>query len=227
MVKEIGLSNSDKKVQVDENDFAELSQYKWYLTAQGYARRTLYIPETKGAEYLTMHRQIMNAEKGQQVDHIDGNKLNNRRANLRFCSFSTNLYNSQKRKGQAASKYKGVCFDKRRNRWRAGIQVENRRINLGSFENEVTAARVRDGAALYYHKEFARLNFSEEEAISYKPKAISMKPKTSKYIGVSRLNKKWVANITVKNKHHYLGIFNTEEEALNARFAAEKRLTLA
>lgn len=222
MSKEIPLTNSDAIVLVDEDIYERFSKFKWHLSAQGYANRSVYISETKKTVQSAMHREITAARSGEQIDHADGNKLNNTRQNLRFCDNSKNLCNSRKRQN-CISRYKGVSFDKRRNHWKAEIQYQNKRYNVGIFDDEVIAARARDGAAIYYHKEFASLNFSPELAISYQPSP--PKSKYSKYKGVSYAIRagRWQAKIQINNVQHYLGLFDTEEEAHQARLVAEDR----
>ena len=105
-----------------------------------------------------MHRIVLNVlDVRCVVDHIDHNGLNNQKANLRICTHKENIIHSKKRLG-TSSKYKGVCFDKSRNRWKAEIKVQNKRIQLGRFLLETDAAIKYNEYALKYHGEFANLN---------------------------------------------------------------------
>jgi hypothetical protein len=105
-----------------------------------------------------MHRLILGiADPKLDVDHRDGDGLNNCRSNLRVATRQQNGSNQRKRAN--SNTYKGVCFDKSRNRWLAGIKVNYKRINLGRFESEIEAAQMYDVAAKELHGEFARLNF--------------------------------------------------------------------
>lgn len=129
--------------------------------------------DTKLARMRTvlLHRLIMNAPPGLQVDHINGNQLDNRRCNLRLCTNLQNSYNFQKykTKQKPTSVYKGVSFDLLSEKWRARINVGGKTIYLGRFTTETEAARVRDLAAIEYHGMFANLNFpqvSKESQIS-------------------------------------------------------------
>lgn len=223
MVKEIALTNSDKKVSVDADNFERLSKYKWHLCANGYPCRSIYESSTQKTKHSTMHREIMAAQKGEQVDHIDRNRLNNTRGNLRICNSSENGCNTGKRR-EGDSEYKGIHLDKRRKKWRAEIQFENNVYNIGSYADEAEAARARDGAALYFHKEFAVLNFPAEKAIPYTPRVKSVK--TSKYKGVcfSKRHNLWLAQIQINNEHIYLGWYKTEDEAYQARLKGEREL---
>lgn len=154
-----------KYALVDEEDFARVSQYAWYT--QGIAGRQYAacdLGSTANRTRLYMHRVISNAPKGVQIDHVNGNSLDNRKANLRYASKATNMRNRGKlnRKGGSSSQYKGVYHDRRyANSWNAYITVDGKRINLGTFSTEDQAARVYDEAAKKYHGEFAFLNFGK------------------------------------------------------------------
>ncbi len=91
------------------------------------------------------------------VDHINGNKLDNRRENLRLCSNAENLRNSKPRGG--SSKYKGVCFHNQNKNWISNITIDGKTIHIGSFDDEVSAALAYDEAAKRLHGEYARINF--------------------------------------------------------------------
>jgi hypothetical protein len=91
------------------------------------------------------------------VDHINGNKLDNRACNLRPCSNAENLRNSAPRRG--SSTFKGVCFHKQNKNWVASITLDGQTRHLGSFSSEIDAAKAYDAAATQLHGEYARLNF--------------------------------------------------------------------
>lgn len=139
---------------VDREDFEFLNSWKWTYTL-GYAKRVSYVPKYKYTT-ISMHRQILNAPKGAEVDHINGNKLDNRRSNLRICTHSENQRNKIKRK-DSLSKYKGVTFIPKRDKWQATIYA-GRHIWLGYYNTEKEAAKVHDQAAVKYHKNFAKIN---------------------------------------------------------------------
>jgi hypothetical protein len=104
---------------------------------------------------------LLRAPADAQIDHIDGNKLNNQRVNLRFCTRTQNACNGKSRKN-SSSKYKGVNFDKQTGRWLARIQMNKKQKNLGRFDNEVDAAIAYNKMATELHGVFARLNIIKE-----------------------------------------------------------------
>jgi hypothetical protein len=105
---------------------------------------------------LSVHSLLLPDAK--EVDHEDHNGLNNRRLNLRPASHAQNVVNTKKGTG-FASQYKGVCWDKRWAKWYARVQSNGRKVWLGRFSSEVSAARAYDVAALELHGPFALLNF--------------------------------------------------------------------
>lgn len=133
---------------VDEAGIAFLTAYRWrsrvdpkngvvYVSAsirygQGRRRR------------VHLHRLVAGAREGEVTDHIDGDGLNNRRANLRRCQSAQNGRNRRKNLNSSAP-YKGVCQIKATGRWRAGIKVNYKRIHLGCYataEEEIGRAHV-------------------------------------------------------------------------------------
>jgi hypothetical protein len=139
---------------VDAADYEWLSQWTWHMLG-GYATRW-----EKGRA-IFMHREILKPPKGKMVDHVNGNKLDNTRANLRTCSRPENSRNKSKPHG-TSSRFRGVSYRKDCGRWYARIRFEGRLIHLGSFTDEVEAARAYDRKAVELFGEFARLNFPEE-----------------------------------------------------------------
>jgi hypothetical protein len=139
---------------VDAADYERLSRWTWY-TVNGYAART----EKK--KLLYMHREIMQAPPGMIVDHINHNKLDNTRPNLRPCTGAENQRNQRKKRG-SFSRYKGVGFSKDRGKWYGQIKMLGTDIWLGYFSSEIEAARAYDRKAVELFGEFANLNFPEE-----------------------------------------------------------------
>lgn len=141
---------------VDDEDFEYLNQWKWRQDADGYAIRLSYEKKEK-RKSIRMHRLIMKPSIELQVDHINHNKLDNRKCNLRICS---NFENSQNRKLQKNNKtgYKGVRWIIKDQKWRAEIVVNKKMLSLGYYINKNDAARAYNQAALKYRGEFANLN---------------------------------------------------------------------
>lgn len=148
-------------VLVDDEDVHLFSRYSYHLSKSrgtaGYVRRL-------GGR---LHRDILQAKSGQIVDHINGNTLDNRRANLRFVDPTGSAQNMGKKRVNSngnppASPFKGVSpeFRSRKNPWRAMIRTpDGRRLRIGGFKTDVEAAIAYDAAALHYHGDMARLNF--------------------------------------------------------------------
>ncbi len=145
---------------VDDEDFPVISAKAWHMSG-GYAHHTA--PRSSGNRNVFMHRLIAQPLSEQEVDHINGDKLDNRKANLRVCNHHNNNRNVGKRLN-TSSQYKGVHLSKDRKHkpWRAYIGVNRKTIHLGRYPTEHEAALAYDRAARKYHGEFARLNFPEE-----------------------------------------------------------------
>lgn len=158
MVKYIELSQG-KKAVVDDEDYDELNKHKWYCS-RGYAVRNVRIDENT-RKTIRMHRIIADTPEDKFTDHINGDKLDNRKSNLRNVTNAQNTKNAEK-KSKAKSKYKGVAYFKRKKdiygKWVAKIQNDGKTIRLGYFDSEISAAIAYNNAAIKYHKEYARLN---------------------------------------------------------------------
>jgi hypothetical protein len=152
---------------VDPQDYYHFGRFKWYL--DGHDGKFYAVMATRVGLYdikrVRLHREIMSAPAGLLVDHRNGDSLDNRRDNLRLATHSQNSCNKRKRKN-ALSRFIGVSFIKRENKWASQIRHEGKKMWLGCFDNEIDAAKAHDAAAIKYHGEFARLNFPEEAAES-------------------------------------------------------------
>lgn len=147
---------------VDDADFAWLSQWKWCASKSDVGFYAMRAEKTNGrARYLYMHRVLADARPGDVVDHIDGDRLNNRRSNLRLATARQNAMNTRAHY-DGSSRFKGVWRNAKKGRpWCAGICVRGVRMHLGVFQTEEAAARAYDAAALLAHGDFAKLNFGE------------------------------------------------------------------
>lgn len=146
----------NKSAIVDDADFERLSEYKWQYSSQGYAVHSTSRKLGKQTK-LRMHRLVMNARKGDFIDHKNRDRLDNRKENLRIATISQNISNS-KLHSSNKSGYKGVCWHSRDKTWVAYICKNGKRFHLGNFSDPHTASKVRDKAAKKYHGEFAALN---------------------------------------------------------------------
>ena len=135
--------------------------HRWYLDDNGYMTRNTPKSGKRRRGKMTMHRQILDAPFGMLVDHINGNRLDNRRENLRLCNITESAWNCSGN-AKSTSRYKGVCWNKHSGKWQAAIRVKPRLIYLGLFESEKEAAHIYDNAARKHHRKFARLNFPQE-----------------------------------------------------------------
>lgn len=144
-VKKIYLTTGET-VLVDDFLFPELNRYSW-TNVNGYAARK------EGRSTIYMHRQIMNSQPGIQVDHKNGNRLDNQRKNLRHATAAQNMAN---RRGWGASLYKGVY--RQGSKWRALIMHEGKLKSLGSYATDREAAIAWNAAARIIQGEFALLN---------------------------------------------------------------------
>lgn len=160
-MKKIKLTQGQFAI-VDDADYDWLNQWKWHAKKKEnetifYARRNLW--SGKDCLCFLMHRVIMGLsfKDGKQIDHINGNGLDNRRSNLRFCTNQQNQFNQKSRKNKT-SKFKGVSSVNQK--WMARITHNKKLRYLGIFDSEVGAAKTYDRAAIKYFGEFARLNFN-------------------------------------------------------------------
>ncbi len=142
---------------VDAADYERVRQYTWCASCSG---NRVYAYRKDRGKTVRMHQFIMNPPKGMVVDHIDGNGLNNRESNLRVCTQHQNLFNS--RPIVKSSRFKGVHLYKRTGKWRAGIRHCGRDIHIGTFDDEIEAAKAYDRKARELFGEYAYLNFPEE-----------------------------------------------------------------
>jgi hypothetical protein len=164
--------------KVDPEDYPRLARYKWYATSSKnnkiYAERTVWCRGRKKRNIL-MHREVLfgtnpkseflkpkqtqnSNDKNSKllVDHINGDGLDNRKANLRTATPRQNAWNSR---AYGKSRYKGIWQVKETGKWCARIKVNGKVRNLGRFSDEVEAAKAYDRAARKMCGEFARFNF--------------------------------------------------------------------
>lgn len=147
--------------RVSPNDVALVSKYNWIAarTKGGLIYAQTTIPAAAGHRtILKMHRLILGAPPGSEVDHENGDGLDNRRENIRLASRGQNCQNRRPR--ACLSSFKGVWAAGRR--WRAEIKAGENRRYLGVYATAEEAARVYDRAARALFGDFAHTNFPEE-----------------------------------------------------------------
>lgn len=221
------LLTKGKTSIVDERDYEWLSQVRWYFAETvhkgvGYAAR---IDLSTGKRVRkTIHREVFLKHSGMNreaiasfdIDHRNGDRLDNRFENLRLASRTQNSGNRTGSKNNTTG-YKGVKADKnRQNVWIAQISDNGKRFCLGYFNSPEEAALAYNEAALRVFGEFAYLN--EVQGVETFTKRVYKTSKEFKSKGVSfhKRSKKWQAYAKVNGKRKYLGYFPTEQEAVAA-----------
>jgi hypothetical protein len=150
------ILRSGVSVIVDDDVFEEISTYTWRLDGAGYPYRSWL----KKGEYgcISLHRQLMGLARGdkREVDHINGNKLDNRIENLRICTRAENQRNVRMIRSNKSG-FKGVAKHQKSERWRAQIQVNKKQIFLGIFDTPEEASAAYVEAAMKYFGQFANI----------------------------------------------------------------------
>ena len=136
------LLTKGKYALVDNEDFDWLNQWKWSFDGR-------YVQRVSKGKHIRMHRLIMNFPI-EDIDHINRNKLDNRRKNLRTVTRTLNLFNKPKQSNNTSG-FKGVSWYKRDKRWVAFISKDYKRINLGYFTDAFKASLARKEAEKIYY----------------------------------------------------------------------------
>ncbi len=157
-MKEISLTK-EQNALVDDEYYEILSKHKWHFGARGYAMRTVSKGYTKDGKRIQnkvwMHREIMKTPKDLFTDHINGNRLDNRKENLRVVTQQENAWNMNI-PSHNTSGYKGVS--KRGNRYEASIHLNNKKKHIGYFSTSNEAAKAYNQEAVNIFREYAKLN---------------------------------------------------------------------
>lgn len=210
------------KVAIIDNEDAKLiSKHKWHCTTKGYAARRRRKNEGDGAYLIPMHRFILESHNvdldGLVTDHINGNKLDNRKCNLRAVDNAANVQASKQYRNNSTG-YRGVSYNKEKSLYEANIKTGKNRIKIGYYRDIKLAARAYD---YYARKEFgnhATLNFPNEVVSELPTENRLLVHNTSGYRGISYRRKKgnWLAEIQVNKRKIRIGLFDTAIEAAKA-----------
>ena len=161
VMKKIQLGNNRGVALIDDEDFALVSQHKWYLLDQGNRRYAIaHTKKVGNCSTIRMHRLIMGFPENVCVDHANHDTLDNRKQNLRVCTHAQNMRNRKMGKNNTSG-YKGVSRHTPARKWMAHIRMNRKLIHLGLFKSEKDAARAYDKKAKELHGKFAYLNFPE------------------------------------------------------------------
>lgn len=204
-------TSTGQLVMVDDDDYEYLSKDKWYLS-NGYAI---------SANRTKMHRLVIQAKDGEIVDHIDRDKLNNTKENLRIVDFKSNVHNQSKRKN-TSNKYKGTNYIKDKNVYQSRRRMNGSDYFLGYYISEIAAAYAYNKKAKEL-SQYILLNEFDLPIEILEEKLISdltfIKPaeKQSKEPGVywHSVKKKWEVSFRVNGKRKYFGSFLYETDAIN------------
>lgn len=140
-------TNTNKEFKIDKEDFDRIKDRAWRESPYG------YIISSNKSDNIYLHRVIMDCPENLEVDHINHDKTDNRKNNLRTCSHQQNNYNKLMSKFNTSG-HTGVQWDKRNNRWRSRISVNGKDIHLGLFKEYEDAVKAREEAEDKYYKEF-------------------------------------------------------------------------
>lgn len=147
----IYFANNQGFTKVDTADYEDLAKYRWVRQPRGYAEATV------NGKRTLLHRYLMKPDGKNEVDHINNDRLDNRRGNLRIATRAENARNVSRGKSNTSG-CKGVHHIKGLKSYRAVIWVDNKRIHLGYFKNIEDAAEAYNKAAEEYHGEYAKPN---------------------------------------------------------------------
>lgn len=187
-MKEISPTNSDLKILVDDEDYPLLSRFKWYVSDAGYAMTQL-----RGMKHIKMHHLVWGTINQPKlvIDHLNNNRLDNRKSNLRLCSQKDNANNKA---------LKGYCWDKSKGKY----IVRYKRKFYGRYITEEEAETAFKKAC---------------SGIEYKPQARRryMLPKGVLYMkSMSKSGRPFYCRPQINNKKYFLGYFAKPEQALDA-----------
>jgi hypothetical protein len=203
--------------EIDDED-GDLADIKWYasMDTMTQARNKIYATVCRCNKTTRLHRVILermlgrSLENKEECDHIDGDTLNNKRANLRLATHKQNLRNRIKQSKE--NKFKGVYFERFTGKWKAQIMLDGKNYNLGRYSSEIDAAKVYDLAAITYFGDFALTNGLDADGVIL-PKLKRPKKSKSGFKGVYKHGNRWQASIRRNGKIINIGSYLDPEEA--------------
>ena len=152
----IGLFKDGSQFLIDREDYSLVSRHTWYKGKRGYPAASIK------RKPRVLHRLLLKPPPGYDVDHISGDRMDNRRANLRICTHQQNMCN-QKMRNTNSSGYMGVSYLKCARAFEAYVHCRGKKHHLGLHKNPEEAAHARDRGAKRLFGEYARLNFPAQE----------------------------------------------------------------
>lgn len=168
----IGYTKNGTEFYFDKEDYEKIKPYKWNVTSKGYI--ATHIGYAKNTHLLFLHRLIMGAEEGVQVDHIGGRdtKRDNRKCNLRLATHAQNRMNTPLQKNNSSG-HVGVYWIQHIQKWQALIGFDKKHVNLGYYEKYEDAVKAREEAEKKYQGEYSYKRSQVDKAIeiinAYKP----------------------------------------------------------
>jgi len=208
---------------VDDEDYERVSAHSWHAER---ATATVYARADIAGKRVRMHRFLTGAPEGLQVDHIDGNGLNNQRENLRPATRAENAHNARRSRANTSG-VKGVSWAKHAGKWDARVKLHKKQHYLGLFTSIADAEAACRAFREQLHGDF--VNHGEDAAAlpqaTEAPRAYAAN--TSGFRGVSRHKNtgKWQARVGLPGKKHWLGLHDTPEAAHAACEAFRARIT--
>lgn len=197
---------------VDDEDAVRLSAHRWVGTKR---LHTAYAKTAIEGRTVYMHRLVLEAPKGTQVDHINHDGLDNRKGNLRLCGYVENQRNRRPRRDG----HTGVhCLAS--GKWRAHIGVAGKTKSLGHFDTESEAVEARKAGEEFYWVMGGVISPTPRVQIN-KNRSARQRNNSSGHRGVFVRGTKWGAFLIVDGKRTHLGFFSSFEEAVEARLRAE------
>lgn len=208
---ELELSNTDEKAIVSAKDYKKVNGWRWSKCSQGYVVRYHKRPDGKETK-IRLHHIVLPPTGDKIIDHINRNKLDNRRENLRLATYSQNGMNRGVNVNSSTG-FKGAI--KESGKYVSKITVDGRSIYIGTFNTPEDAAKAYNVMAEVHFGEYAHLNDIDHSDFNIEKSRVR---NYGKYRGVCyhKRDKKWQASRSHKGIKYYIGQFDSEVEAARA-----------